>query len=130
MFISTLYIIPWIIFNFKHPDVRFIGLNQTKKSLLKLLTFEIALWLLLFFCLGKPNPEIGGQGSFAWTYMYIYEKGILPCFGIAELIDPHLDDRIDSNYQFFYLLTALLMDYILLKLISPQTVRLLRRTKK
>lgn len=128
MFISTLLIIPWIVFGFKHPDIKFFGLNQTKKSLLTLLIIEIIFWLILYLSLDKPDPNVAGQGSFAWMYMFIYEKGIFPCFGIAELINGNLGDKIDNHYQFLYLVTTLIMDYILLKLISPQTTKLIRRT--
>jgi hypothetical protein len=123
MFISTLLTIPWLVFGFRHPDARFLGLNQTKKSLSFLLILEIAYWLLLYLSLDKPDPEIAGKGSFAWNYMFLYEKGIFPCFGIAEQINPNLGDIIDNNYQYLYLITALIVDYVLLKLISPKTAR-------
>lgn len=129
MFISTLLLIPWIVFGFRHQDTRFLGLNQTKKSLFFLLIFEIAYWLLLYLNLDKPHSDIAGQGSFAWTYMFLYEKGILPCFGIAEQINPNLGDRIDNNYQYLYLITALIVDYILLRLISPRTARLFKANR-
>jgi hypothetical protein len=128
MFISTLLIIPWVIFGFRHPDIKFIGLNQTKKSLLTLLIIEIIFWLILYLSLDKPDPNVAGQGSFAWMYMFIYEKGIIPLQIPAETIDGYLGDKIDNKYQFLYLFTALIVDYILLKLISPQTIRLFKRT--
>jgi len=128
MFISTFLIIPWVIFGFKHPDIKFMGLNQTKKSLLTLLIVEFTFWLILYLCLDKPDPNVAGQGSFAWMYMFIYEKGIFPCFGIAELVNGTLGDKIDNSFNFLYLVTALFMDYIILKLISPQSTKLFRRT--
>ena len=126
MFISTLLLIPWIIFGFKHADAKFIGLNQTKKSLFLLLIIEISFWTILYLNLDKPDLDIAGQGSFAWNYMFLYEKGIFPCFGIAEQINPNLGDKIDNNYQYLYLITALLIDYILLRIISPRTARFFR----
>ena len=123
MFISTLLLIPWIVFGFKNSDKRFLGLNQTKKSVLVLLVVEIAFFLTLFLLLDKPDLNVAGQGSFAWMYYLFYEKGIFSCFGLAELIDGNLGDKIDTHYQFLYLLTALLMDYIILFLISPTLFR-------
>ena len=126
---STLLLIPWFIFGFKNPDAKFLGLSQTKMSLLILLLLEICYWTLLYTNLDKPDPNIAGQGSFAWEYMFIYEKGIFPCFGLAEQINPSLGDKIDNNYQFIYLITALLIDYVLLKIISPQTTKIFNQKK-
>ena len=106
MFISTLLLIPWIVYGFKHPDKSFLGLRQTKKSVLILL-------------LDKPDTNIAGRGSFAWTFMFIYEKGIFPILTITEFFNPNSDAIIDKDYKFLYLMTALLMDYLVLKLISP-----------
>jgi hypothetical protein len=117
---STLLLIPWIIFGFKNPHESFLGLRQTKKSLLFLLFVEIAYFTALFLLLDKSDPNVAGQGSFAWMYMFFYEKGIFPCFCIVEQINPLLGDEIDNNYQFMYLITALLIDYVLLKTISPK----------
>jgi hypothetical protein len=123
---STLSLIPWFIFGFKHPDTKFLGLNQTKTSLFILFVFEISYWILLYINLNKPDPNIAGQGSFAWEYFMVYEKGIFPCFGLAEQINPNLGDKIDGNYQFIYLITALVIDYILLRLVSPRTTKVFR----
>lgn len=119
MFISTLLLIPWIVYGFRHPDNHFLGLRQTKKSLLLLLTVEIAYFTTLILLLDKPDPNVAGQGSFAWMYMFLYEKGIFPLLIPAEMINGHWGDKIDSNYKILFLLTALIMDYIVLKLISP-----------
>jgi len=116
---STLLLIPWIIFRFKHPTQRFLGLPQTKKSLLTLLIIEVVFFSALIHFLDKPDPNVAGQGSFAWNYYLYYEKGIIPCFGIAEWINGTLGDKIDRDYNYLYLITALIMDYLILKLISP-----------
>jgi hypothetical protein len=127
MFISTLLLIPWIVFGFKHPDNRFIGLTQTRKSILTLLVLEIIFWILLVLFLDKPNPDIAGQGSFAWTYQFLYEKGILPTWLITENINGSLGDRIDQNYKIVYLATALTMDYVILFLISPRVTQIFKQ---
>jgi hypothetical protein len=75
----------------------------------------------------KPDPYIAGQGSFAWTYFMLYEKGIFPCFFLAEAIDPYLGDIIDTHYQFMYFITAIIMDYFLLFLISPRLKQILSK---
>ena len=129
MFISTLLLIPWIIFGFRHPDDKFLGLNQTKRSLTTFLIVEIVYFSILLALLGDKNPDVAGSGSFAWIYSMIYEKGIFPAFGLAELIDPVGGDRLDSDYPIVYLLTALIMDYIILTMISPKTMRLLKIKK-
>ncbi|MEM0543077.1 hypothetical protein WFZ85_10640 [Flavobacterium sp. j3] len=119
MFVSTLLLIPWIVFGFKHPENNFLGLRQTRKSLLTLLIVEIAYFTILILLLDKPDPNVAGQGSFAWMYMFLYEKGIFPLLTITENFNPVSDAIIDKDYKWLYLLTALLMDYIILKLISP-----------
>jgi hypothetical protein len=119
MFISSLLLVPWIIYGFRHPDNHFLGLRQTKKSLLLLLTIEVAYFTTLVLLLDKPDPNVAGQGSFAWMYMFLYEKGIFPLLIPVEMINGYWGDKIDSNYKILFLLTALVMDYILLKLISP-----------
>ena len=119
MFISTLLLIPWIVYGFKHPDKSFLGLRQTKKSVLILLLLEIAYFTILILLLDKPDTNIAGRGSFAWTFMFIYEKGIFPILTITEIFNPNSDAIIDKDYKFLYLMTALLMDYLVLKLISP-----------
>ena len=128
MFISTLLLIPWIIFGFRHPEQRFLGLPQTKKSLLTLLLTEIAFFITLILLLDKPNPNIAGQGDFGWTYLFIYEKGILPVIGLIEINDPLFHTLGKHSIAFF--ITALMMDYLLLKFISPQIINRLRLTKK
>lgn len=119
MFISTLLLIPWIVFGFRHPENKYLGLRQTRKSLLTLLIVEIAFFTLLILLLDKPDPNVAGQGSFAWMYMFFYEKGIFPLLTVTENLNPISDAIIDRDYKWLYLLTALLMDYIILKLISP-----------
>lgn len=52
-------------------------------------------------------------------YMFFYEKGISPLLTIAESFNPVSDAVIDEDYKWLYLVTALLMDYLVLKLISP-----------
>ncbi len=126
MFISTLLLIPWIVYGFKHPDKSFLGLRQTKKSLLILLLIEIAYFIILVLLLDKPDPNVAGQGSFAWKYMFIYEKGIFPLLTITEFFNPISDAIIDKNYTFLFLMTALLMDYLVLKLISPFNFNFIR----
>src|SRR5438045_1116175 len=110
----TLLLIPWIYFGFKNKDVKTLGLNQTAKSLLFLLLIEVLYWLILMAALDKPNPNIAGSGSFAWTYFFIYEKGIFPCFYLADAIEGSLGDKIDNYYPVMYLVTALIIDYIIL----------------
>lgn len=119
MFISSLLLIPWIIYGFKHPDNNFLGLRQTKTSLLILLIVEITYFTILILLLDDPNPNVPGQGSFAWMYMFLYEKGTFPLLIPAEMINVHWDDKIDNNYKILYLLTSLIIDYVILKLISP-----------
>ncbi|MGL2962201.1 hypothetical protein ACSVH2_00095 [Flavobacterium sp. RSB2_4_14] len=119
MFISTLLLIPWIVFGFRHPENKYLGLRQTRKSLLTLLIVEIAFFTLLILLLDKPDPNVAGQGSFAWMYMFFYEKGIFPLLTLTENFNPVSDAIIDKDYKWLYLLTALFMDYIILKLISP-----------
>lgn len=119
MFISTLLLIPWIVYGFKHPNNSFLGLRQTKKSLLILLLAEIAYFVTLVLLLDKPDPNVAGQGSFAWMYMYFYEKGIFPLLTVTENFNLVSDAIIDKDYKWLYLVTALLIDYIVLKLISP-----------
>jgi len=117
---STLLLIPWIIYGFRHPSFRFLGLTQSKKSIVWLLIIEIILWTVLFFLLDKPDPNIAGQGSFAWMYAFIYEKGIFPTWLIAENLNSSLGDSIDRNFQLVYFIVALIMDYLILFLISPR----------
>lgn len=118
MFISTLLLIPWIVYGFKHPDNSFLGLRQTKKSLLILLLVEIAYFMTLVLLLDKPDPNVAGHESFAWMYLYFYEKGIFPLLTITENFNPVSDAIIDTDYKWLYLVTALLMDYVVLKLFS------------
>jgi len=125
-FMSTILLIPWIVFGFKHPDYRFIGLTQTKKSILTLVVVEIVFWTLLVLLLDKPDPDNAGQGSFAWMYTFIYEKGIFPTWTLAESFNSSLGDKIDSNFQFMYLIVALLVDYLILFLISPRVTQIFK----
>lgn len=122
MFVSILLLIPWIIFGFNSVQ-KFIGLNQTRTSIITLLVVEIIYFCILIKFLNKPNSEIAGRGSFAWQYMFLYEKGIFPLQGIAETINGHWGDKIDRHYKFLYLLTALVMDYIILWIISPWRIK-------
>ena len=124
MFISTLLTIPWIIFGFRHPDKRFIGLNQTKKSLLTLLIIEVVFFTILILMLDKPDPNVAGQGDFGWTYLFFYEKGIFPIIGLIEINDRFFYKL--GKYPINFFMTSLIMDYILLFLISPRLIRLKR----
>jgi len=126
---STILLIPWIVFGFIHPEKRFMGLTQTRKSILILVIVEVIIWTLLFLLLAKPNPDIGGQGSFAWTYQFFYEKGIFPTWLFAEGLNGSLGDKIDNNYPFVYLIVSLLVDYVLLFMFSPRPVQIFN-TKK
>jgi len=127
MFISTLLLIPWIVFGFRHTENKFLGLHQTKKSILTLLIVEVAYFTTLILLLDDPDPNVAGQGSFAWMYMYLYEKGIFPLLTITENFNPLSEAIIDKNYKWLYMLTALFMDYIILKLISPSIFNFKRK---
>jgi hypothetical protein len=126
---STILLIPWIVFGFRHPEKRFIGLTQTRKSILILGIVEVIIWTLLFLLLAKPNPDIAGQGSFAWRYQFFYEKGIFPTWLFAECLNGSLGDKINHNYPFVYLIVSLLVDYVLLFMLSPRLAQIFR-TKK
>ena len=126
---STILLIPWIVFGFRHPEKRFMGLTQTRKSILLLVIVEVVIWTLLFLLLAKPNPDIAGQGSFAWTYQFFYEKGIFPTWLFAESLNGSLGDKIDGNYQFVYLIVSLLVDYVLLFMLSPRLAQMLKTRK-
>ena len=97
MFISTIILIPWIVFGFKNSCKDFLNLNQTKKSLTLLLLTEIAYFIILFLFLGDKSPT-----------------------QLLEYIHPTLGDRVD-DYPVIYFGTALIMDYLLLLIISPKT---------
>jgi|SRR5882672_1583244 len=127
MFISTLMTIPWIIFGFKNPSKKFLALNQTPKSLLTLLIIEIVFFLVLVLLLDKPNPDVAGQGDFDWTYLFVYDKGIFPIIGLTE-IDDHLFNNL-GNYKISFFISALIVDYILLYLISPRLTNIFKSKK-
>jgi len=125
---STLLLIPWIIFGYKHPGNRFIGLCQTRKSILILLGIEILYWLVLVLLTDKPGGT-AGAGSFAWQYILFYEKGIIPVWWLAGKINPSLGDQIDQHYRILYLVAGLIMDYIFLFILSPRIPQILSKNK-
>ena len=127
MFISTLMTIPWIIFGFKHTYKKYLGLNQTLKSLLTLLIIEVLFFITLVLLLDKPNPNIAGQGDFAWTYLYVYDKGILPIIGLMEINDHIFSNLINNKINFF--ISALVIDYLILYLISPRLTKIFKSKK-
>lgn len=127
---STLLLIPWIIFGYRHPHYRFIGLCHTRRSILLLLGIEIIYWLALaFFLTGSGSPN-AGEGSFALTYIPFYEKGIIPLWWLSEKIEPGLANKIDADYKVLYLLAAVIMDYIFLFIISPRVPQLFRKRRE
>jgi len=63
--ISLLLLLPWIQNGFQNPNENYLGLNQTRKSLIILLIIEIIFYLVLFMTLPEPNPKIAGESSFA-----------------------------------------------------------------
>ena len=127
---STLLLIPWIILGYKHPSYRFLGLCQTKKSLLILLIIEVVYWIVLAFVLGSSRSVSTGEGSFAWKYILFYEKGIIPIWVISEKLNPSLADRVDANFRFLYLISAIIMDYIFLFILSPRVPQLFASKRK
>jgi hypothetical protein len=126
---STLLLIPWIIYGYRHPNKRFLGLCQTKQTLLILLMIEVVYWLILVIIAGSQEAASAGVGSFAWRFILWYEKGIIPLWAVAEAIDPTLGDRVESNFKILYFVAALIMDYIFLFIISPRVPQLLMRKK-
>ena len=124
---STLLLIPWIIYGYKHPHKRFLGLCQTKRTLLVLFCIEIVYWFVLAMLVGKQDADSAGAGSFAWRFILFYEKGIIPIWVVAEAIDPILGDRVESDYKILYLVAALIMDYIFLFILSPRIPQLFSR---
>jgi len=124
---STLLLIPWIIYGYKHPDKRFLGLCQTKKTLLILFCIEVGYWFVLAMILGRQDTTTAGVGSFAWRFILFYEKGIIPIWVVAEAIDPKLGDRVESDFKILYLVAALIMDYVFLFILSPRVPQLFRR---
>jgi hypothetical protein len=128
--ISFLLIIPWIIFGFKDPNQDFVGLNQTKKSLILLLVIEIIFFLILYLSLSEPTSKIAGLQSFSWNYFIAYyDKGIAPTWLISEYINGNLGDKIDLNYQFTFLIVSLMVDYLILKIISPNIRKIWKKKK-
>ncbi|MEM9053020.1 MAG: hypothetical protein AAGC47_13280 [Bacteroidota bacterium] len=78
--------------------------------------------------LPDPNPNVAGQGDFGWTYMFVYAKGIFPIIGLMQISDPTFHEL--GNYTASFLISALLVDYILLFLISPRTLNKILKGKK
>ena len=124
---STLLLIPWIIYGYKHPDKRFLGLCQTKQTLLILFCIEVVYWFVLAMILGRQDTPTAGVGSFAWRFILFYEKGIIPIWVVAEAIDPKLGDRVESDFKILYWVAALIMDYVFLFILSPRVPQLFRR---
>jgi hypothetical protein len=124
---STLLLIPWIIYGYRHPEKRFLGLCQTKRTLLILLGIEIVYWFVLAMIVGKQEVATTGSGSFAWRFILFYEKGIIPIWVVAETLDPKLGDKIESDFKILYLLAALIMDYIFLFILSPRVPQLFKK---
>ena len=124
---STLLLIPWIIYGYRHPNKRFLGLCQTKRTLLILLCVEVLYWFVLLLIGGNQDAATAGVGSFAWRFIMFYEKGIIPLWAVAEAIDPKLGDRVESDFKILYLVAALIMDYIFLFILSPRIPQLFRR---
>ena len=124
---STLLLIPWIIYGYKHPEKRFLGLCQTRRSLLILFCIEVVYWFVLAMIIGKDQATTAGAGSFAWRFIPFYEKGIIPIWVVAEAIDPKLGDRVETDFKILYLVAALIMDYIFLFILSPRVPQLLRK---
>jgi len=91
--------------------------------MLILAVVELGYFLILYLMLSPESKDCAGCGSFAWNYYPIYEKGIVPAFGIAELISSTGGDVVDRKFPFLYLVTALCMDYILLFFISPRLTK-------
>jgi hypothetical protein len=128
--ISFLLIIPWIIFGFKNSNQDFVGLNQTKKSLILLLVIEIIFFLILYLSLPEPTSKIAGLQSFSWNYFIAYyAKGIAPTWLISEYINGNLGDKIDLNYQYLFLIVSLMVDYLILKIISPNIRKIWKKKK-
>jgi hypothetical protein len=127
---STLLLIPWIIYGYRHPHARYLSLCQTRKTLLILLSIEVLYWILLMILLGNPKAGTAGEGSFSWKYILFYEKGIIPLWAVAEQVGPKMGDRIDAEYKFLYLVSALIMDYIFLFILSPRVPQLFGRRRK
>jgi hypothetical protein len=126
---ATLLLIPWIIYGYKHPYARFLGLCQTRKNLLILFCIEVIYWLVLVLLVGNQDAQSVGEGSFAWRYVLLYEKGIIPIWITADKISPGLADRIDADFKILYLLAALIMDYVFLFFISPRPPQLFKKRK-
>jgi len=127
---STILLIPWIIYGYRHPEMRFLGLCQTKRNLFILLCIEVAFWLVLVLLLGYSKAPTAGEESFAWKYILFYEKGIIPLWAVAEWINPKLADRADADFKILYLVSALIMDYIFLFIISPRVPQLFSKKKR
>lgn len=128
--ISILLLIPWIIFGFKNPNLNVLGLNQTKNSLLLLLGIEILFFLILYLTLPEPTSKIAGLQSFSWNYFIAYyAKGIAPTWLITEYINGNLGDKIDLNYQYVFLIVSLIIDYLILKIISPNIRKIWKKKK-
>ena len=126
---STVLLIPWIIFGYRHPASRFVWLCQTRKSILILLGIEIIYWATLMILLHKPDLP-SNDPIFAWKYILFYEKGIIPLWWLAQKINPLIADRIDAHYKILYLLAALIMDYIFLFILSPRVPQIFSSKKK
>src|SRR6476620_10010033 len=126
---STVLLIPWIIFGYKHPVNRFIGLCQTRKSILILLGVEIIYWATLMILLHRPSFP-SDETTFASKYILFYQKGIIPLWWLAQKINPVIADRIDAHYKVLYLIAALIMDYIFLFILSPRVPQILSRKNK
>ena len=94
---STILLIPWIIYGYKHPEKRFFGLCQTKKGLLILMSIEILYWIVLMLLVGKTDTGTTGEGSFAWRFILVYEKGIIPVWWLAGKINPAVADKVDAD---------------------------------
>ena len=126
IFISTTILILIAIFLIiKHRGQGFLGLELSKKWILRIVYAELLLAILAIVDY-QFNIDPESANDILWYNMVSYTRGVLPLIGLNEFIDLKANKIYVTGFYMF--IVAVIVDYIILKIISilKRTVKMFR----
>ena len=103
------------------------GIGLKKSWLFMVVMAELVLLALAWIDYGFTPNDVASD--FMWHNLFIYHRGILPIIGIKSLADFNLNPNSTSTLVSVYL-TALMIDYLILRIATYLRTKLKRKPVK
>ncbi len=107
-------LIIWCVLVFKYKGINTLLLKLSKNQIIALVSIEVTLFIAMYVNY-ETYKSLDLADSFAWHYLIIYARGVLPIVGLASINDKVFGFK---DPLLSCLIVGLTVDYIVLLICS------------